>query len=163
MLVLGTADVLGTDDLLGTADVERCSRQSAHRLQLESSVYSGPKKRSDGQVAAWALPAPNTDTPPARLGRPPLSGALTATAAWLGPPVSGGGGVATGPGTRPGPPAGVEAGRRSLTPVPLGPYLRPSERHPPEEAPELHNMPLTLTPGSWRLLVIAINGLNTQY
>ena len=95
MLVLGTADVLGTDDLLGTADVERCSRQSAHRLQLESSVYSGPKKRSDGQVAAWALPAPNTDTPPARLGRPPLSGALTATAAWLGPPVSGGGGVAT--------------------------------------------------------------------
>ena len=36
------------------------------------------------------------------------------------------------PGTRPGPPAGVEAGRRSLTPVPLGPYLRPSERHPPE-------------------------------
>ena len=48
-----------------------------------------------GQVAAWALPAPNTDTPPTRLGRPPLSGALTATAAWLGPPVSGGGGVAT--------------------------------------------------------------------
>ena len=98
MLVLGTADVLGTDDLLGTADVERCSRQSAHRLQLESSVYSGPKKRSDGQVAAWALPAPNTDAPPTRLGRPPLSGALTATAAWLGPPVSGlsgGGGVAT--------------------------------------------------------------------
>ena len=66
MLVLGTADVLGTDDLLGTADVERCSRQSAHRLQLESSVYSGPKKRSDGQVAAWALPAPNTDAPPTR-------------------------------------------------------------------------------------------------
>ena len=95
MLVLGTADVLGTDDLLGTADVERCSRQSAHRLQLESSVYSGPKKRSDGQVAAWALPAPNTDAPPTRLGRPPLPGALTATAAWLGPPVSGGGGVAT--------------------------------------------------------------------
>ena len=99
MLVLGTADVLGTDDLLGTADVERCSRQSAHRLQLESSVYSGPKKRSDGQVAAWALPAPNTDTPPTRLGRPPLSGALTATAAWLGPPVywrrrGGGGGGA---------------------------------------------------------------------
>ena len=73
----------------------RDSRQSAHRLQLESSVYSGPKKRSDGQVAAWALPAPNTDAPPTRLGRPPLSGALTATAAWLGPPVSGGGGVAT--------------------------------------------------------------------
>ena len=96
MLVLGTADVLGTDDLLGTAGVERCSRQSAHRLQLESSVYSGPKKRSDGQVAAWALPAPNTDAPPTRLGRPPLSGALTATTAWLGgPPVSGGGGVAT--------------------------------------------------------------------
>ena len=33
------------------------------------------------------------------------------------------------PGTRPGPPAGVQAGRGSLTPVPLGHYLRPSERH----------------------------------
>ena len=43
------------------------------------------------------------------------------------------------PDTRPGPPAGVEAGRRSLTPVPLGPYLRPSERHPPEEAPEIRS------------------------
>ena len=41
------------------------------------------------------------------------------------------------PGTRPGPPAGVQAGRGSLTPVPLGHYLRPSERHPPEEAPEI--------------------------
>ena len=34
-------------------------------------------------------------------------------------------------------PGWSEAGRRSLTPVPLGPYLRPSERHPPEEAPEI--------------------------
>ena len=43
------------------------------------------------------------------------------------------------PGTRPGPPAGVQAGRGSLTPVPLGHYLRPSERHPPEEAPEIQS------------------------
>ena len=27
--------------------------------------------------------------------------------------------------------------RSSLPPVPLGHYLRPSERHPPEEAPEI--------------------------
>lgn len=57
-------------------------------------------------------------------------------------PVSGGarGGAVAQPGTRPGPPAGVEAGRRSLTPVPLGPYLRPSERHPPEEAPGIPSL-----------------------
>ena len=139
MLVLGTADVLGTDDLLGTADVERCSRQSAHRLQLESSVYSGPKS---GQMARWqpgrALPTPNTDTPPARFGRPPLSGALSATA-WLWP-VSGGGGVAarhpTWSTSRSRSGKEVVNARRSRN-VPLGPYLRPSERHPPEEAPEI--------------------------
>ena len=28
-------------------------------------------------------------------------------------------------------------GPRSLTPTPRAPYLRPSERHPPEEAPEV--------------------------
>ena len=30
-----------------------------------------------------------------------------------------------------------QAGARSLTPTPRAPYLRPSERHPPEEAPEI--------------------------
>ena len=30
-----------------------------------------------------------------------------------------------------------KAGARSLTPTPRAPYLRPSERHPPEEAPEI--------------------------
>ena len=86
-------------------------------------------------------------------GRPPHQpGPLLATAVCVGP-VSGGGAVAgtlhagtwhsqsaspaRQPGTRPGPPAGVQAGRGSLTPVPLGHYLRPSERHPPEEAPEI--------------------------
>ena len=46
------------------------------------------------------------------------------------------------------PPAGIASGRaadiehkhkavRSLTPTPRAPYLRPSERHPPEAAPEI--------------------------
>ena len=30
-----------------------------------------------------------------------------------------------------------KAGARSLTPTPRAPYLRPSERHPPEEAPAM--------------------------
>ena len=102
-------------------------------------------------MAARALPL--AKTPPGPFGRPPHQpGPLLATAVCVGP-VSGGGAVAgtlhagtwhsqsaspaRQPGTRPGPPAGVQAGRGSLTPVPLGHYLRPSERHPPEEAPEM--------------------------
>ena len=68
--------------------------------------------------------------------------------------VRGGGAVAQ-PGTRPGPPAGVRvrAGRSSLAPVSLGHYLRPSERHPPEEAPEIG--PCNAPAIAWRICLPA--------
>ena len=69
MLVLGTADVLGTDDLLGTADVERCSRQSAHRLQLESSVYSGPKNGQMAPGGSLGTPGPEHRHPADPVGQ----------------------------------------------------------------------------------------------
>ena len=157
--MLGTADVLGTGDLLGTADVLVLGTADAlvlgtadveRRTKCPSFAVLQPSQKN-GQMATRALPL--AKTPPGPFGRPPHQpGPLLATAVCVGP-VSGGGAVAgtlhagtwhsqsaspaRQPGTRPGPPAGVQAGRGSLTPVPLGHYLRPSERHPPEEAPEI--------------------------
>ena len=126
---------------LNTAAASKCPCSAPPwTLKAQTECHRGPQ--TNGPAAQAPIGETDAGAAPGPFGRPPRS---IAPAGWLGPAALW---AARGRGRRgagaqghswhlPCPTCPCGSRRSSLPPVPLGHYLRPSERHPPEEAPEI--------------------------